>query len=61
MQDNCKITNKETVKRLVSEDKGYMFMKTVNSTPAYWKNLLYDVLAMAKQIDTITLFNFIMC
>ena len=51
----------ETVRSFVSEDKGYMFMKSVNGTPAYWKHFLYDVLAMVKQLGLPSFFVTLSC
>lgn len=31
---------KETVRSFICEDKGYMFMRSVKGTPAYWKRFL---------------------
>ena len=52
---------KETVRSFVSEDKSYMFMKAVKGTPAYWKQFLYDVLAMVKQLNLPTFFLSLSC
>ena len=37
------------MRRLVCENRGYTFLKEVRGSAAYWKTLLYDVLAMIKQ------------
>ena len=52
---------KETVRSFISEDKGYTFMKAVKGTPAYWKQFLYDVLAMVKQLGLPTFFLTLSC
>ena len=52
---------KSTVRSFISEDKGYMFMKSVKGTPAYWKQFLYDVLAMVRQLGLPTLFFTLSC
>ena len=52
---------KETIRGFVCEDKGYLFMKSVKGTPAYWKNFLYDVLAMVKQKGLPTYFLTLSC
>ena len=41
---------KESVKRLLSSENAYSFMRSVKGTPAYWKKFLFEVLAMAKQL-----------
>ena len=41
---------KERVRNFVVNDKAYTFMNNVKGSPAYWKNMLSDVLAMAKQL-----------
>ena len=35
---------KESVERFVASDNTFSFMSSVKGTPAYWKQLLYDVL-----------------
>ena len=48
---------KESLQGLVCEDKGYSFLKSVKVSAAYWKTLLYDVLAMIKQKGLPTFFS----
>ena len=52
---------KETVRSFICEDQGFIFMKSVKGTPAYWKNFLYDVLAMVKQLGLPTFFLTLSC
>ena len=40
----------ELVKRLLSSENAYCFMSSVKDTPAYWKQFLFEVLAMVKQL-----------
>ena len=47
---------KESVERFVGSDNTFSFMSSVKGTPAYWKQLLYDVLAMVKQLEVPTYF-----
>ena len=47
---------KESVERFVASDNTFSFMSSVKGTPAYWKQLLYDVLAMVKQLGVPTYF-----
>ena len=44
INQNCK----ELFKRLISSENAYSFMSSVKGTPAYWKQLLFEVLAMVK-------------
>ena len=41
---------KGTFERLVVSDNAFLFMSSVKGAPAYWKQFLYDVLAMVKQL-----------
>ena len=52
---------KRTIDRFVASDNGFSFMSSVKGTPAYWKQLLYDVLAMAKQLGIPTYFLTLSC
>ena len=45
---------KGTIERFVASDNASLFMTSVKGTPAYWKQLLYDVLAMIKQLGIST-------
>ena len=47
---------KRTIKRFVASDKAFSFMSLVKGTPAYWKQFLYDVLAMVKHSGIPTYF-----
>ena len=42
--------NTATINQLIASDQAYYFMKNIPGTPAYWKNFLYDVLGMIKQL-----------
>ena len=41
---------KGTTERFVARDNAFSYMSSVKGTPAYWKQFLYDVLAMVKQL-----------
>ena len=41
---------KEKIERFVASDNAFSFMSSVKGTPAYWKQFLYDTVAMVKQI-----------
>ena len=43
---------KGTIERFVASDKTLSFMSSVKGTPPYWKQFLYDVLAIIKQLGT---------
>ena len=52
---------KQTVRSFICESSAYTFMKCVKGTPAYWKQFLYDVLAMVKQLGLPTFFFTLSC
>ena len=54
-------TFRDTVKSFICEVRGYMFMRSVKGTPAYWKTFLHDVLAMVKQLGLPTFFMTLSC
>ena len=39
-----------TMQHLIFSDQVYYFMKNIPGSPAYWKNFLFDVVAMIKQL-----------
>ena len=39
---------KGIIERFVGSDNAFSFMTSVKGTPSYWKQILYDVLAMIK-------------
>ena len=49
---------KKQLKGLLQETM-HFFMSTVKGTPAYWKQFLYDVLAMVKQLGIIPKYIFL--
>ena len=52
---------KRTFERFVASDNTFSFMSSVKGTPAYWKQFLYDVLAMVKQLGIPTYFLILSC
>ena len=52
---------KRTIERFVASDNAFSFMSSVKGTPAYWKQFLYDVLAMVKQLGIPTYFLILSC
>ena len=51
---------KVTTESFVASDNAFPFKSSVKGTPAYWK-VLYDVLAMAKQLGIPTYFLTLSC
>ena len=47
---------KGTIKRFVTSDKAFFFMRCFKGASAYWKQFLYDVLAIVKQLEILTKF-----
>ena len=47
---------KGTIERYVARDNALSFMSSVNGTLVHWKQFLYDVLAMIKQVVIHTYF-----
>ena len=47
--------------KFVVRDNAFSFMSSVKRTPAYWKKILNDVLAMAKQLGIPTYFLTLSC
>ena len=41
---------KATIEKFVASDNAFSFMSSIKGKPAYWKQFLYDVLAMVKQL-----------
>ena len=52
---------KAAIERFVASDNAFSFMSSVKGTPAYWKQLLFDVLAMVKQLVIPTYFLTLPC
>ena len=40
----------EKVKEFIASDEAFTLMSSIKGTPAYWKKILFDVLAMVKQV-----------
>ena len=47
---------KGTIERFVAKGNAFSFMSSVKEIPAYWKQLLCDVLAIVKQLGIPTCF-----
>ena len=39
-----------TMHHMIFSDQAYYFMKNILGSPPYWKNFLFDVVAMIKQL-----------
>ena len=46
----------EEMKEFIASGHAFTFMNSIKGTPAYWKKLLFDVLAMVKQLGVPTFF-----
>ena len=47
---------KRTIEKFVASDNAFSFMSSAKRTPAYWKQFLYDELAVVKQLGIPTYF-----
>ena len=46
----------DSVKFFIANDEAYHFINTnIKDTPTYWKGFLYEVLALEKQLEILTL------
>ena len=52
---------KQLVQEFIAKDKAFSFMSSIKGTPAYWKKLLHQFLAMAKQLGTPIFFLTLSC
>ena len=52
---------KGRIERFVARDNAFSFMSSAKGTPAYWKQFLFDVLAMVKQLGIPTYFLTLSC
>ena len=50
MEELNVINIKGTIKRFVVQDNVFSFMSSVKAKPAQWKQFIYNVLAMTKQL-----------
>ena len=41
---------KAAMQQFITQDKAYSFMSSIKGTPAYWNKVLFEVLAMVKQL-----------
>ena len=52
---------KDIIQKFLGSSDAFSFMSSVKGTPSYWKQFLYDVLAMVKQLGITTLFLTLSC
>ena len=50
------LMNKDTVKRMISDDQIFSSFKNIRGTPQYFHNMLLDVLAKIRQFGVYTFF-----
>ena len=60
-QELLKNNFKGTIKRFVASGNVFLFMSSIKGIPEYWKQFLYDVLAMVKQLGISTYFLTLSC
>ena len=48
-------TFQTTIQQFIAQDKAYSFISSIKDTPAYWKKILFEVLAMVKQLGLSTI------
>ena len=51
----------ETIKSFIARDEEFNFMNPIKGTSVYWKRLLFEVLAMVKQLDLPSYFMTLSC
>ena len=47
---------KDIIQKFLGSSDAFSIMSSVKGTPSYWKQFLYDVLAMVKQLGIPTFF-----
>ena len=52
---------KQRVQEFIAKDKAFSFISSIKGTPAPWKNILHQVLAMVKQLGTPIFFLTLPC
>ena len=52
---------KGTTERFVARENAFSFLSSVKETPTYWKQFLYDVLPMVKQLEIPTYILILSC
>ena len=52
---------KEKVREFIATDQVFSFLSCIKRTPTYWKKIVFDVLAMVKQLGIPTFFLTLSC
>ena len=50
------VKNQQVIQQMIQRDDAYRFLKNVRSSPAYFQKVMYDVLAMIRQLGLPTWF-----
>ena len=58
---SVKSSSRETFEMSVARDNVLSFMSSVKGTPEYWKQFLYDIITMVKQLEIPTYFLTLPC
>ena len=48
---------KERIKYIIASDQAFTFMSGIKSTPAFWKEFLFHILAIIKELGCSTFFH----
>ena len=54
-------SNVNKLKSMVCQDQAYLFLRQIPGTPPYWQKILYEVVAMVKQLGIPTWFMRLSC
>ncbi len=54
-------SNVNKLKSLICQDQAYLFLRQIPGTPPYWQKLMYEVVAMVKQLGIPTWFMTLSC
>ena len=52
---------KQKLQEFIAKDKAFSFMRSIKGTPACWEKFLHQVLALVKQLGTLTFFLTLSC
>ena len=52
---------KQKLQEFIAKDKAFSFMRSIKGTPACWEKCLHQVLALVKQLGTLTFFLTLSC
>lgn len=54
-------SNPQSLQNLICQDQAYLFLRQIPGTPPYWQKLMYEVIAMVKQLGIPTWFMTLSC